>query len=372
MDEIRSPSPTGAVSHAQGSPNGSGATVSHPHRLEVLDGVRAVSILLVLACHLFPVGPKSWLLNTCAGLMGMALFFTLSGFLITTTLLRHPSVPSFLIRRFARIVPLAWLATLIYLSVQQKSGTFFTNTLFYTINYQHPYLTPLTSPFWSLCVEVHFYLAAALVTLAFGARGLPLLSIMGLLVTANRAWIGCKYSIITHLRVDEILAGVSLALIWSDRLGRFGRWVSRAIGRVPVVLLAVAFVAGSHPLGGPLLYLRPYLAAALVGRLLFAPSWLGVPLSSRPMRYIAEISYALYVIHPITRFGWLASGGTSMKYLLKCPIGLAITFGLAHLSTFYFERPCIAIGKRLSRRWERSAPAPRLINPPTAITEVAV
>src|SRR5206468_10482977 len=83
-------------------------------RLSLLDGWRALSILLVLAAHLLPLGPKWLELNDAIAPMGMALFFTLSGFLITRLLL-SVDVRSFLIRRFCRIVPLAWLAILIVL-----------------------------------------------------------------------------------------------------------------------------------------------------------------------------------------------------------------------------------------------------------------
>jgi peptidoglycan/LPS O-acetylase OafA/YrhL len=50
------------------------------------------------------------------------------------------------------------------------------------------------------------------------------------------------------------------------------------------------------------------------------------------------ISYALYVIHPATALGWMNEGSTTTKYLLKRPISFALTFMLAHLSTFYWER----------------------------------
>jgi len=58
-------------------------------RFPALDGWRAISILLVLAGHLFPLGPKAYLINESIAALGMAIFFTLSGFLITTTLLHR-------------------------------------------------------------------------------------------------------------------------------------------------------------------------------------------------------------------------------------------------------------------------------------------
>jgi peptidoglycan/LPS O-acetylase OafA/YrhL len=67
-------------------------------------------------------GPSALRLNATAGPMGMALFFTLSGFLITNFLLHQSSVSDFLIRRLARIVPLAWAFLLIALPVAGASS----------------------------------------------------------------------------------------------------------------------------------------------------------------------------------------------------------------------------------------------------------
>src|SRR2546428_3584830 len=91
-------------------------------RFRVLDGWRGISILLVLATHLLPVGPKMWNLNVAAGILGMALFFTLSGFLVTHFLLSRYGVMDFLIRRFFRILPLAWLYLSIVLALHPVSS----------------------------------------------------------------------------------------------------------------------------------------------------------------------------------------------------------------------------------------------------------
>ena len=63
-----------------------------------------------MAGHWLPLGPKAWELNGAVAASGMALFFTLSGFLITQLLLRDDRVGPFLIRRLFRILPLAWMA----------------------------------------------------------------------------------------------------------------------------------------------------------------------------------------------------------------------------------------------------------------------
>src|ERR1700677_5011163 len=80
-------------------------------RLPVLDGLRAVSILLVLASHMLPLGPKILQLNLTAAAMGMSLFFALSGFLIMSGLRHNPDVLEFMVKRLSRIVPLAYAYT---------------------------------------------------------------------------------------------------------------------------------------------------------------------------------------------------------------------------------------------------------------------
>src|SRR5262245_254334 len=132
------------------------------NRLPVLDGLRAISILLVLAAHMLPLGPKFLALNYSAGGMGMSLFFALSGFLITSTLLHNSDVCEFLIKRLARIVPLAYAYALIVFTVVifDPKAAFWTST--FLVNYLTEYMVAgLNNHFWSLCVEVHFYLAIA-------------------------------------------------------------------------------------------------------------------------------------------------------------------------------------------------------------------
>src|SRR6185312_2514363 len=80
--------------------------------LPALDGLRAISICLVLATHLLPLGPKPLQLNWTTGAMGMSLFFILSGYLIIRTL-RNSTIEEFVVKRLVRILPLAYLYLLV-------------------------------------------------------------------------------------------------------------------------------------------------------------------------------------------------------------------------------------------------------------------
>jgi peptidoglycan/LPS O-acetylase OafA/YrhL len=318
--------------------------------LAVLDGWRGISILCVLAAHLLPLGPKSLQLNSTVAPMGMALFFTLSGFLITRFLLDHTSVVDFLIRRFARIVPLAWLAMAITLPLVGAPADFYLPHFFFYANLPPVRLTDAGSHLWSLCVEMQFYMGIALLVTVGGRRGLYALPLLCLAVTFTRIANGAHVNIVTWLRVDEILAGAVLALAYAGKLGTRPVWL---LSRLNAVVLIVLLAICSHPASGFMNYLRPYAAALLVGSTLYrAPGMLGTLLKSRVLAYIAEISYALYVIHHLLMFTWLGSGERLEKYL-KRPLLFAATFALAHLSTFQYEHRCIAYGKRLSMRLAR-------------------
>ncbi len=320
--------------------------------LPVLDGWRGLSILMVLAAHMLPLGPKAWRMNESFGLFGMAIFFTLSGFLIVSTLLHRANVAQFLIRRCCRIVPLAWVLLAIALLLVTVSGgtvspgKYVSHFLFF-VNLIPTELTTLTAHYWSLCMEMQFYGAIALVVLLFRQRGLMLLPLFLLLTTAFCLKNQVHTSVLTYYRIGEILSGGCLALVYAKRLGplplRFLVWVN------PWVLLSL-FVLSCYPAFDAINYLRPYLAAALVGSTIAQPNTQFHPLlRDRRLAYVATVSYALYLIHPLSMYGPMESGGTLVKYA-KRPLALALSFGFAHLSTFHYEKFWIDFGKRWSNK----------------------
>lgn len=316
-------------------------------RFAVLDGWRGLSILLVLAAHLLPLGPKSWQLNATAGPLGMVLFFTLSGFLITHFLLNHVGVRDFLIRRFFRIIPLAWLYIAVCLMLgNANASSWLAHALFYA-NWPPMPLIATTGHLWSVCVEVQFYVAVALLVTLLGKRGLMFIPLLCVLFTAYRVSNEVLIAINTWYRVDEILAGSVLALIYA---GRFGDLPKKFLMRPNQLLVGILLFLSCHPESGFMNYLRPYFAALLVGSTLIGQTNCKTRfLGNRFLVYFAAISYALYIIHPLLAHSWLGSGEGLEKYL-KRPLLFVVLLLLAHFSTYYFEHKWIAFGKRLSRR----------------------
>ncbi len=316
-------------------------------RLGVLDGWRGISIVLVLLGHLFPLGPKTWALNNAVAGAGMALFFTLSGFLITSVLLNDSNIRRFLIHRVMRIVPLAWLAMLLTLSLTRTDAALYPPHLLFYANIFPRLLTEGTGHFWSLCLEMQFYFAVSLIVATCGRRALFVLPALAVLVTLYRIGMHYTMDIRTDKRIDEILAGCTLALAWAQR----PHWFARdAFGWLPFVL-APLLVASAHASLPALNYLRPWIAATMVGTTLAISTAHPVRrvLSTATLRYIAEISFALYVVHGCLVVSWLDSGDKIVKYL-KRPLFLGVTWGLAHLSTRYYEAFFIRLGKRWAGR----------------------
>ena len=320
-----------------------------PSHVPVLDGWRGISILCVLAGHMLPLGPKILQFNAMVATTGMSLFFILSGFLIVSMLVRNDNVASFLIRRICRIVPLAWGFLIIVLLFNGASWNAWKANLLFYANLPPFYLNYVNGHFWSLCVEMQFYAAIALAVALAGRAGLTLVPIACLFVTAARIAYGEQNSIVTWFRVDEILAGGSLALAFSS--SRIAKVADNLPSFTPF-LLAPLLLASSHPSSGALNYARPYFAAALIGSTILRPQdVLQRLLGGRILAYVAKISFALYVIHPLTDAGWMGAGGVIMRYTKR--IGsLILSFLFAHFSTFYYEKYWVGLGHRLAARSE--------------------
>ncbi|WGD54936.1 acyltransferase [Bradyrhizobium sp. CB1650] len=314
------------------------------HRLSALDGLRAISIMLVLATHLLPLGPKALHLNSTAGPMGMSLFFTLSGYLIVSTL-QSSGTLEFVIKRLARILPLSYLYILLVFAFFGLSGTALLFHLAFLVNYTPDQMLPVTAHLWSLCVEVHFYILVTVLVALGGRRTLLLVWPICAAITAVRIAGGVLIDVPTHLRMDEILAGACVATL------PVRHFRHPTLSGLIWILAAGAWALTSHPDGGWLQYFRPYAAALVLWATIAQPSnRLLTLLGSRGLRYIAATSYALYIVHPLTANGWWNAGTVWERYLLKRPLGFIFTLVAAHLSTFYWERFWI----ERARSWTRA------------------
>src|SRR6185369_6336028 len=170
--------------------------------LPALDGLRAVSILLVVISH-----AGYGLEKLFAGTMGVIIFFVISGFLITRQMIVETeetgtfNAKRFYLRRIFRLIPALLLYLFIFVPLLLYLGSdismaHIATGVFYLANYYHVFIGyPLYNPMpilWSLSVEEHFYILFPFVILLFrkNLKGLIIpLSIMAFLILCWRAFL---------------------------------------------------------------------------------------------------------------------------------------------------------------------------------------
>jgi peptidoglycan/LPS O-acetylase OafA/YrhL len=361
--------------------------------LPELDGLRAISVLLVVSVHLHDFEAVwKWL----AGWQGVTVFFVLSGYLITTLSLREEeqrgslSLAAFYVRRSLRIFPLYYLTLAIYfglifgLGMNPEKRFLLSGALpYYLLYFQEiPFFYGLPGetgaiqhaniPFyqsWSLGIEEKFYLVWPLVAFVLW-RGRLLLRLRGAVVVAALFALvpplfklaGCEAAAAVLFPYYPILAGCVLALLlndpaWFNRLRFLGRWTWTVATLAAFVALHLVRpqLPGASPTLAYLcdatyvLAVTTFLTSVLTGegRVQQALRW-------QPLVTVGRLSYGIYLVHilclnvaqkvfpPHTGRVAISVGA----YVLTCAIAIAVAWLLAAV----VEKPCIEVGRRWSKR----------------------
>ena len=362
------------------------------HYVAALDGLRAFAVLAVIFYHM----GLDW---APGGLMGVTIFFVISGYLINGLLVAEYessgtiSLPQFWLRRVRRIIPAVLLAlagtlvlcALVSPALFAKARTdllpslfFFNNwwQIFHNVSYFEAAAapSPLTH-YWSLAIEEQFYIVWPLLLLALFKLRVPkkaIAAIVAVLAALSIGEMALMYSPAadpsriyygTDTRAGSLLIGAFLALVWPSTIFGHRRAQSKAAGaRVAFNVLGVAALAAlvivvvatssytPFPYRGGIA-LVSVLTALLIAVLVVPNTWVARLLQLEPFVWIGKRSYGMYLWHyPIILATSRITSTIEVPWWVRIA-QIVIIFAVSDLSFRFVETP---IRSGALRRWWES------------------
>ena len=355
-----------------------------PTHVPALDGIRGVAVMVVFVSHLHlilspeptfrEVTPWGFINRTFeAGFMGVDIFFVLSGFLITSLLLKERSsnrsgmLSRFYKRRALRLLPALYALLIVSFFVSQWENfprdiqwrtTW--HALLYLNNWNIVWNSATQNDLghlWSLGIEEQFYIAWPIVMLTIAALKIPpkiaisLTAFFAVVVTWHRfdlwnngvSWLFLYVR--TDARVDSLLIGASFAYVY--RHYRVPPKILNLLATSSFIgFIYIKYRFGSLPVH-PFFFQGGFtVIAVLAGTIILAAAegaWFANrALISRPLTIVGKVSYGLYLWH-VPVFAVLGRHVTSGPKPLRILIGIIIASAVTSLSWYFVEKPFLKI-----------------------------
>lgn len=328
-------------------------------RFPALDGLRGIAATMVVIFH---YGGPTW--ERLHGWIGVHIFFVLSGFLITTLALREEhqhgrlSIRNFYIRRATRILPAYYVVLAAAAALALVRGEYqqrLAQVMPYYLTFNGEFLGPDEphGQVWTLGIEQKFYLLWPLLAFAVAmtvARRASLAA--GLLVLALAATT-LNSMIVSYVPVT---IGCLLAIVLHNRRGfETVAALTRPIGATLAVVvfvgvhLAIPTMLGQAGIEVTVIAYSPAVALLLVALLGHNPlSWV---LARRPLTFLGDRSYSLYLIQGVAGTVVVATAPVFATHRTLTAVAvMAAAVLMADLLYRWVELPFISLG----RRWTRS------------------
>ena len=340
-----------------------------------LDGLRGIAILMVILYHFSFnrfLRPFHFLIN---GELGVNIFFVISGFLITTLLLKEKlaygkiSLKRFYTRRALRIIPVAYLFLIILIilnnlyKIKLPASAFISSFLFYK-NFPYQF-EPYSGHFWSLAAEVQFYLIFPFLLVWNTNRYMiivisivivvPVISILGF-YHAGFLYSNHTIHLVTQITMYSFWNGPFIILIGSlASIFLFKGVISIEKNKgnyfLSFLLLLIAITISNKLAVFYSKYLSEYVSAILIAWIILLnlkkSGLLSAILTNPVFVKVGIISYSLYVWQEL--FVGNRSFPPWMKPFHNCPLGLFVmlklvsVFLIAFASYYFFEKKFLKI-----------------------------
>jgi peptidoglycan/LPS O-acetylase OafA/YrhL len=319
--------------------------------------------MLVVCFHLVGRTSSGWL--SSRGYLGVAIFFVLSGFVITSSIggqrISAGFLGRFAARRSIRLDIPYWSSILVAVVLAlgalrfgiprpRITGTQILAHMFYLQEILG--FPEISQAYWTLCLEIQFYL-----TLIVGLWAAQSARIRVEATAFQSAFIGgILLSVLCNTGYIGSPRGFMPPYWWAFALGAETYWLS--IRRIPLRYFLVSLIA---------VMLVPWmihsdwrLVGACTAALLIVAARLGtmhIWLSGRIAQFLGRISYSLYLFHPLV--GWMAQS-VALRYVSQYPalvVGVLASIASGWLSYRLIERPATKLSRSISLASSRAAPA---------------
>ena len=338
-----------------------------------LDGLRAISVIAVIWHHVGGPLPVDWPIVE-AGHHGVTLFFAISGFLITTLLLRerqrtgHIDLKAFYIRRTLRIFPLYYAVLALYVALvfllerNSQVGREFFNNLPFFLTYTSNWFVPLEGRVifyfaWSLAAEEQFYLLWPGIQKLLRPKYALLLVILLAIAVALAQWLTAEYLQSVHYFPLKVLASIPLAICLGVLLAHALHYERSFLAlrvllgfRASSLMWLLVFLLALNWRSAPTVVVHAA-AVLFVGACTYREDHsLAVVLKLRPLAYIGTVSYGVYLLHMLVKNA-VSKALAGMDFDVS-PVSIFIITTMfsvlaAGLSFRYFESIFLNMKKRL-------------------------
>jgi peptidoglycan/LPS O-acetylase OafA/YrhL len=334
-----------------------------------LDGLRGVAVILVIIFH----SGLDWLPG---GFLGVSVFFTLSGFLITSLLINECensgriNLKAFWGRRLRRLAPASlvviavviglasWLSTSIEASRIKGDAIsavlYFSNWRFIYSGHSYGELFASPSPLqhlWSLSIEEQLYVVvpviiAGLFAVGLRRRGIGVVLLVGVFGSTIATMLISGHEHIyygTHTRAAELLLGAALACLFGQRIEQLATKPARPWSTLYLLpLLGVVLLAKFSTVDSAWVYSGALTLFGLLSVVCLIAAIQGGPvraiLSWSVLVRVGEVSYGLYLIHwPV--IVWLNTDRLDVNPTALFGAQVVVTVLLTVLSYWLIEQP---------------------------------
>ena len=334
-----------------------------------LDGLRGVAVILVIIFH----SGLDWLPG---GFLGVSVFFTLSGFLITSLLINECensgriNLKAFWGRRLRRLAPASlvviavviglasWLSTSIEASRIKGDAIsavlYFSNWRFIYSGHSYGELFASPSPLqhlWSLSIEEQLYVVvpviiAGLFAVGLRRRGIGVVLLVGVFGSTIATMLISGHEHIyygTHTRAAELLLGAALACLFGQRIEQLATKPARPWSTLYLLpLLGVILLAKFSTVDSAWVYSGALTLFGLLSVVCLIAAIQGGPvraiLSWSVLVRVGEVSYGLYLIHwPV--IVWLNTDRLDVNPTALFGAQVVVTVLLTVLSYWLIEQP---------------------------------